>query len=482
MSATETETGQAQFGMIGLGVMGENLALNVEDHGFPVAVWNLEGDWVDRFINQHGAGHRFTGTKTFEEFTRALQRPRRIMMMIKAGTPVDMTIEKIKSFLEPGDILIDGGNSWFKDTQRREAALRAENLNFVGMGVSGGEEGARHGPSLMPGGSTDAWNALQPILEAISAKTDSGACVTHVGPDGAGHFVKMVHNGIEYGDMQLIAEAYDILRRALEMEASELADIFAEWTRGPLESFLIEITAKVFSAKDPDTSKPLVDLVLDKAGQKGTGKWTAQIALDLGVSIPTIAAAIDARVLSSMKDERVKASKKIRGPRAKRFRGDRKKLISAVHDALYASKICSYAQGMHLISVGSKEFNWNVNLKEMARIWKGGCIIRARFLDTIMQAYERKRDLPNLLLDKEFNAHMRKAQGAWRRAVMTAQQLGIPTPAMSAALSYFDSYRTADLPQNLTQAQRDFFGAHTYERTDRPDAGFVHSDWANLAT
>ncbi len=482
MSATETEAGQAQFGMIGLGVMGENLALNVEDHGFPVAVWNLEGEWVDRFINKHGAGHRFTGTKTFEEFTRALQRPRRIMMMIKAGTPVDMTIEKIKQLLEPGDILIDGGNSWFKDTQRREAALRAENLNFVGMGVSGGEEGARHGPSLMPGGSTDAWQALQPILEAISAKTDSGACVTHVGPDGAGHFVKMVHNGIEYGDMQLIAEAYDILRRALEMEASELADTFAEWNRGPLESFLIEITAKVFSVKDPDTSKPLVDLVLDKAGQKGTGKWTAQIALDLGVSIPTIAAAIDARVLSSMKEERVQASKKIKGPRAKRFRGDRKKLISAVHDALYASKICSYAQGMHLISVGSREFKWNVNLKEMARIWKGGCIIRARFLDTIMQAYERKRDLPNLLLDKEFNAHMRRAQGAWRRAVMTAQQLGIPIPAMSAALSYFDSYRTAGLPQNLTQAQRDFFGAHTYERTDRPDAGFVHTDWAKLAT
>jgi 6-phosphogluconate dehydrogenase len=480
MSATETGSAPAQFGMIGLGVMGENLALNVEDHGFPVAVWNLEGDWVDRFISQHGAGHRFTGTKTFEEFVGALQRPRRIMMMIKAGPPVDMTIEKIKPLLEPGDILIDGGNSWFKDTQRREAALRAENLNFVGMGVSGGEEGARHGPSLMPGGSTDAWNALQPILEAIAAKTDSGACVTHVGPDGAGHFVKMVHNGIEYGDMQLIAEAYDVLRRALEMDANELADTFAEWNRGPLESFLIEITAKIFTAKDPETSKPLVDLVLDKAGQKGTGKWTAQIALDLGVAIPTIAAAIDARVLSSMKDERVKASKKIRGPRARRFRGDRKKLIAAVHDALYASKICSYAQGMHLIGVGSQEFNWQINLKEMARIWKGGCIIRARFLDTIMQAYERKRDLPNLLLDKEFGARMRRAQNSWRRAVMTAQHLGIPVPAMAAALNYFDSYRTTDLPQNLTQAQRDFFGAHTYERTDKPDGGFVHSDWATL--
>ena len=481
MSATETGAAPAQFGMIGLGVMGENLALNVEEHGFPVAVWNLEGDWVDRFINEHGAGHRFTGTKTFEEFVGALQRPRRIMMMIKAGAPVDMTIEKIKPLLETGDILIDGGNSWFKDTQRREAALRAEHLNFVGMGVSGGEEGARHGPSLMPGGSTDAWNALQPILEAIAAKTDSGACVTHVGPDGAGHFVKMVHNGIEYGDMQLIAEAYDILRRALEMNDAELADTFAEWNRGPLESFLIEITAKVFTVKDPETGQPLVDLVLDKAGQKGTGKWTAQVALDLAVAIPTIAAAIDARVLSSMKDERVQAAKKLKGPRAKRYRGDRKKLIQAVHDALYASKICSYAQGMHLIAVGSQEFNWKINLKEMARIWKGGCIIRAVFLDTIMQAYERKPKLPNLLLDKEFSGHMRRAQNSWRRAVMTAQHLGIPVPAMSAALNYYDSYRTANLPQNLTQAQRDFFGAHTYERTDKPDAGFVHTDWASLA-
>jgi 6-phosphogluconate dehydrogenase len=480
MSATDTGAAPAQFGMIGLGVMGENLALNVEEHGFPVAVWNLEGDWVDRFISFHGDGHKFTGTKTFEEFTSALQRPRRIMMMIKAGAPVDMTIEKIKPLLEPGDILIDGGNSWFKDTQRREAALRAENLNFVGMGVSGGEEGARHGPSLMPGGSKDAWAALQPILDAIAAKTDSGACVTHVGPDGAGHFVKMVHNGIEYGDMQLIAEAYDILRRALGMSADELADTFAEWNKGPLESFLIEITAKIFTAKEPETNQPIVDLILDKAGQKGTGKWTAQVALDLGVSVPTIAAAIDARVLSSLKDERVKASKKVRGPRTKLYRGDRQKLIQAVHDALYASKVCSYAQGMALIAAGSVEYKWKIDLKEMARIWKGGCIIRARFLDTIMQAYERKKSLSNLLLDREFNSHMRKAQNSWRRAVVTAQQLGIPVPAMSAALAYYDSYRTANLPQNLTQAQRDFFGAHTFERTDQPEAGFVHADWGSM--
>jgi 6-phosphogluconate dehydrogenase len=466
--------------MIGLGVMGENLALNVADHGFTVAVWNLEGEWVDRFISEHGAGRSLTGTKTFEEFTRSLARPRRIMMMIKAGAPVDMTIERIKPFLEEGDILIDGGNSWFKDTQRREASLREENLNFFGMGVSGGEEGARFGPSLMPGGKREAYEHVRPILEKIAAKTDSGDCVTYVGPDGAGHFVKMVHNGIEYGDMQLIAEAYDILRRAAGVEAAELADIFGEWNRGPLESFLIEITSKIFTVRDEETGKPLVEQILDKAGQKGTGKWTALVALDLAVPIPTIAAAIDARVLSSMKEARVAASKKIKGPRPKQFRGERAKLIAAVHDALYASKVCSYAQGMHLIRAGSDEYHWDINLKEMARIWKGGCIIRARFLDTIMQAYERQPDLPNLLLDKEFNASIRRAQGAWRRAVMTAQHLGIPTPAMSASLAYFDSFRAASLPQNLTQAQRDFFGSHTYERTDRPEAGAVHTDWVNL--
>lgn len=480
MSSTATDPKQSQFGMIGLGVMGENLALNVEDHGFSVAVWNYETDWVDRFLNEHGANRQLTGTKTLEELTRSLSRPRRMMMMIKAGAPVDMTMEKLKPLMEEGDILIDGGNSWFKDTQRREADFRAHNLNFMGMGVSGGEEGARHGPSLMPGGAREAYEHMRPILEAISAKTDSGDCVTYVGPDGAGHFVKMVHNGIEYGDMQLIAEAYDIMRRALELDALELANIFAEWNRGPLESFLIEITSKIFTAQDEETHQPLVNLVLDKAGQKGTGKWTAQVALDLEVAVPTIAAAIDARVLSSMKDERVLASKKLKGPRAKHFRGEKKKLIDAVHDALYASKICSYAQGMHLIARGSQEYHWDVNLKEMARIWKGGCIIRARFLDTIMRAYERQPDLPNLLLDTEFSSQIKRAESAWRRALMTAQHLGIPVPAMSAALGYFDSYRTANLPQNLTQAQRDFFGAHTYERTDRPGAGFVHSDWAKL--
>ena len=482
MSTTETAAKPAQFGMIGLAVMGENLALNVADHGFSVAVWNYETEWVDRFINKYNSSGQLTGAKTLEEFTRALERPRRIMMMIKAGAPVDQTIESIKPFLEKGDILIDGGNSWFKDTQRREAALVPTGINFFGSGVSGGEEGARHGPSLMPGGAQEAYEHVRPIFEAIAAKTDSGACVTYVGPNGAGHFVKMVHNGIEYGDMQLIAEAYDILRTCLGMEASELADTFAEWNRGVLESFLIEITSQIFTVKDEETGNPLVNEILDKAGQKGTGKWTAQVALDLAIPIPTIAAAIDARVLSSMKDERVAASKKLKGPKTKKFRGERAKLISAVHDALYASKICSYAQGMRLIQSGSQEYKWDINLREMARIWKGGCIIRARFLDTIMQAYERRPDLPNLLLDDEFAAHIRDAQAAWRYAVTTAQGLGISLPAMSASLAYFDGYRTRELPQNLTQAQRDFFGSHTYERADKPGSAAVHTDWEKLVS
>src|SRR5947209_1170440 len=468
----------AQFGMIGLGVMGENLALNVEEHGFRVAVWNLEGEWVDRFVNKN-SGKKLVGAKTFEEFTRALERPRRIMMMIKAGSPVDQTIEAIKPHLQPGDILIDGGNSWFKDTQERTKKLEPTGIHFVGSGVSGGEEGARFGPSLMPGGSDESWKSIQPIFESIAAKSDSGACVTHVGLDGAGHFVKMVHNGIEYGDMQLIAEAYEMLRRGLGANAEELAEIFDQWNKGPLESFLIEITAHIFRVKDAESGGPLVDKVLDKAGQKGTGKWTAQVALDLAVAIPTIAAAIDARVLSSMKDERVKASNILHGPKVASS-GDKNQLKSAVRDALYASKICSYAQGMSLIGAGSAEYKWNIDLKEMARIWKGGCIIRARFLDTIMQAYERQPKLPNLLLDSEFSSRINAAQPAWRKVVSLAAESGIPIPAMSASLAYFHSYRSANLPQNLTQGQRDFFGAHTYERVDKPTQGFVHTDWQQL--
>jgi 6-phosphogluconate dehydrogenase len=469
----------ARFGIIGLGVMGQNLALNVEDHGQSVAVWNLESDWVDRFLQQNG-GRRLLGTKTLEDFAHSLESPRRILMMIKAGEPVDEMLEKLRSYLEPGDIVIDGGNSFFQDTQRREAQMREWRLNFFGMGVSGGEEGARHGPSLMPGGARDAYQHVQPILEAIAAKTESGPCVTYVGPDGAGHFVKMVHNGIEYGDMQLIAEAYDILRRGLGLSAGELAEVFAEWNRGPLESYLIEITAQIFTVADPQTGKPLVEMVLDKAGQKGTGKWTAQVALDLGVPIPTIAAALDGRLLSAMKEERVAAGRRLRTRKPRRYGGDRKELIAAVHDALLASKICSYAQGMSLIRVGSSAHKWNINLKEMARIWKGGCIIRARLLDSIMQAFDRQPDLPNLLLDDEFQARVREAEPHWRQVVEAAAKRGIPAPGFAASLAYYDAYRTPVLPQNLTQAQRDFFGAHTYQRADRPQDGFVHADWESL--
>ncbi|HYE24121.1 MAG TPA: NADP-dependent phosphogluconate dehydrogenase [Clostridia bacterium] len=469
----------AEFGVVGLGVMGQNLALNVESHGHSVAVWNLEPEWVDRFV-QRNAGRKLVGAKALEDFVRALARPRRILMMIKAGEPVDQMLERLAPLLDPGDIVIDGGNSWFKDTQRREMACRSKQVNFFGMGVSGGEEGARHGPSLMPGGARESYEHVRPILQDIAAKTGSGACVTYVGPDGAGHFVKMVHNGIEYGDMQLIAEAYDLMRKALGLGAAELADIFGEWNRGALESYLIEITSTILAINDPETGAPLVDLVLDQAGQKGTGKWTAQVALDLAVPIPTIAAAIDARVLSSMKQERVRAAAKLASSATGQFSGDKRRFVLAVHDALYASKICSYAQGMRLIRAGSDEYGWEIDLREMARIWTGGCIIRARLLNGIMQAYEREPKLANLLLDAFFSRKIAEAEQAWRETIAVAVALGIPVPAMSASLAYYDSYRSSNLPQNLTQAQRDFFGAHTYRRADRPEAGAVHTDWQRL--
>ncbi len=468
---------EADIGMAGLGVMGLNLAHNMERNGYTVAIWNRDAADVDKFMAGDGEGKRFVPTRSAEEFVKSLKRPRRIMMMIKAGAPVDWTIDQFKPFLEPGDILIDGGNSWFEDTQRREKSLRDENLRFIGSGVSGGEEGALWGPSLMPGGAVEAYEEIRPIWEAISAKTDDGACTTYVGPDGAGHFVKMVHNGIEYGDMQLIAEAYDILRRVLGLEASELADIFAEWNKGALDSYLIQITAEVLRVKDEETRRPLVDLILDKAGQKGTGKWTAQVALDLGVVIPTINAAIEARFISAMKDERVTASKIIKGPQVSNWSGEKQQLIDAVRDALYASKICSYAQGFNLIRAGSNEWKWDINLSEMARIWKGGCIIRAKFLDRIKTAYQRDPALTNLLLDEDFRVWMDEAQPSWRSTISTAQQHGVPVLAMAASLAYFDSYRTMNLPQNLTQAQRDYFGAHTYERIDKPELGAIHTDW-----
>jgi 6-phosphogluconate dehydrogenase len=470
-----------KFGMIGLAVMGSNLALNVEEHGFSVAVWNREPEKTKQFIAGN-AGKKFTAANTLEELVAALERPRRIMMMIKAGAPVDEMLDKLLPLLEPGDVVIDGGNSWFKDTQARAQRLIEHDLHFVGSGVSGGEDGARFGPSLMPGGTRESWESIREIFEAIAARSDSGPCVTYCGPDGAGHFVKMVHNGIEYGDMQLIAEAYDLLRRGLGCDASELAGIFDRWNEGPLQSFLIEITAQIFRKADPQSGAPLVEKILDKAGQKGTGKWTAQVALDLAIPIPTIAAAIDARVLSSMKDERVAASSILAGPSVTKpdvtKPVERERFIRDVHDALYAAKICSYAQGFALIQAGSKEWKWSVDLRETARIWKAGCIIRAKFLDEIMRAYERRADLPNLLIDDTFRTVVTETNEAWRRCVSYAFSNGIPVPAFSASLAYYDSYRTASLPQNLTQAQRDLFGAHTYQRNDAgADAPFVHTDW-----
>jgi 6-phosphogluconate dehydrogenase len=478
------QTKTAKIGMVGLAVMGENLALNIARNGFPIAVFNRDTTKVDQFLQRAEgleAGGSVIGVHTIEEFAAALERPRKIILLVKAGKPVDDVIAQLKPLLDEGDIVIDGGNSFFPDTQRRERELKEEGIYFIGSGVSGGESGALWGPSLMPGGDRAAYEQIRLVWESIAAKVDDGPCVSYIGPDGAGHFVKMVHNGIEYGDMQLIAEAYDILRRAAGLTAPQLAEVFARWNEGALNSFLIEITAKIFRVRDQETGRPLVDLVLDKAGQKGTGKWTSQVALDLGVVIPTIQAAIDSRVLSSLKAERVEASRQLSGPQVAGYSGDKEELIAAVHDALYASKICSYAQGMNLIRAGSEHYQWDINLGEVSRIWKGGCIIRAQFLDKIKQAYQRRSDLPNLLLDPDFKAWAMDAQPRWRRVVTTAQSMGIAVPAMSASLAYFDSYRTAELPQNLTQAQRDFFGAHTYERADRPELGFVHTEWEEMA-
>lgn len=469
----------AKIGMIGLAVMGENLALNIARNGFPIAVFNRDTSKVDKFLRR-AEGKQVIGAYSIQDFVNSLEKPRKIILLVKAGAPVDAVLGQLKPLLDAGDIVIDGGNSFFQDTRRREKEMKEAGFNFIGSGVSGGESGALWGPSLMPGGDRNAYEQIRPIWEAIAAKVDDGPCVTYIGPDGAGHFVKMVHNGIEYGDMQLIAEAYDILRNALGLEAPELANVFAKWNEGDLDSYLIEITAKIFTVGDPSGSGALVDKILDVAGQKGTGKWTAETALEMGVVIPTMQAALDSRVLSGLKAERVEASKQLPGP-SERYPGNKQELIDAVHDALYASKICSYAQGMNLIRRGSDEYKWDVNLGELSRIWKGGCIIRARFLDKIKQAYQRRADLPNLLLDPDFKAWALEAQPRWRQAVTTAQSLGIPAAAMSASLAYFDTYRAANLPLNLTQAQRDFFGSHTYQRTDDPSSAFVHTEWEELA-
>jgi len=469
-----------KIGMMGLGVMGENLTINIERNGYPVAVYDREPPVLEKFLGTRAEGKKIFGTSDPEAFVKSLERPRKIILLIKAGKPIDWTIEKIEPFLDKGDIIIDAGNSYFEDTVRRQKELAEKGLHFIGSGTSGGEFGALWGPSLMPGGDRDAYEEIRPIWEAIAAKTDDGPCVTYIGRGGAGHFVKMVHNGIEYGDMQLIAEAYDLMRGVLGMSAQEMADVFAEWNEGDLDSFLIEITSKILRVKDPETGKPLVDLVLDKAGQKGTGRWTSSIALELGVPIPTIDAAVAARTISSDKDGRVAASTQIAGPSGSRFDGDRREFVAAIRDALYASKICSYAQGMNLIRTGSKEYDWGIDLGETARIWQAGCIIRARFLKRIKDAYHKNPDLPSLLLDPGFKDWVEKAQSNWRRVVAAAASAGVPVLAIGASLAYFDMVRSANLPLNLTQAQRDYFGSHTYERVDKPGQGPIHTEWDEL--
>src|SRR5216110_3622085 len=466
---------QSDIGLIGLAVMGENLALNMESKGFPVAVFNRTAAVTEKFVTTRGKGKKITSTKTIEEFIAALKRPRKAMMMIKAGKPVDQVIAEVATLLEKGDVLIDGGNSLFTDTQRRFRELEGTGIHFVGMGVSGGEEGALKGPSLMPGGSRESWEIIAPIFRKIAAQVDGEPCCRYMGPDGAGHYVKMVHNGIEYGDFQLICEAYAILRDILEMQAPELADVFAEWNKGELDSYLIEITSQIFRKIDPDTGKPLVDVILDKAGQKGTGIWTLQSAIKQYVVISTINAAVEARVISSRKEEREAASKILPHPRVRTFKGNRDRFVDAVRDALYASKIISYAQGMELLRSGSTTYEWNLNLSDIATIWRGGCIIRAKFLNRIVEAFRRNPALQNLLLDRYFTRAIKKTQPKWRLVVSTAIKFGVPIPAFSASLAYYDSYRSARLPDNLLQAQRDFFGAHTYERIDKP--GVFHTEW-----
>ena len=469
------------FGVIGLAVMGENLALNVESRGFPIAVYNRTAAKTEKFMEARGKGKDIKAAYSLEEFVQILERPRNILVMVKAGKPVDAVIEQLKPLLDKGDTIIDGGNSLYNDTERRTEYLESSGLGFVGMGVSGGEEGALKGPSLMPGGTESGYRDLEPILTKIAAQVDDGPCVTYIGPGGAGHYVKMVHNGIEYGDMQLIAEAYDLMKNALDLSGDELEKVFSEWNHtDELNSFLIEITADIFSNIDPKTDKPLVDSILDAAGQKGTGRWTVVSSLELGVSIPTIYAAVNARVMSSFKEARVAASKEITGPTAK-YEGDKQEFINKVRDALYCSKMCSYAQGMVLLNKASKEFNYSLDLAEIARIWKGGCIIQAGFLDKIKKAFNENPNLANLLLAPEFKQSILDRQSAWREVLATANQLGIAVPAFSSSLDYFDSYRRATLPQNLTQAQRDYFGAHTYERVDLPRGEFSHTEWTRVA-
>jgi 6-phosphogluconate dehydrogenase len=468
---------QCDIGLIGLAVMGENLVLNMESKGFSVAVYNRTTEVTDKFAGGRAKGKAITPCGSLEEFVAALVKPRKVQIMVKAGAPVDAVIEQLVPLLEPGDIIIDGGNSLWTDTQRREKALRDKGLHFFGVGVSGGEEGALKGPSIMPGGSAEGWKAIEPIYTRIAAVAEGEPCCRHMGTDGAGHYVKMVHNGIEYGDMQLICEAYAILKATLNPSADELAAIFGEWNQGELDSFLIDITTRILGFKDPYSDHPLVDMIVDKAGQKGTGKWTVGHATEMGVPLSVIASAVEARILSSLKSDRVAASKLLPGPVTQPFAGDRKALIDAVRDALYASKIISYAQGFVQLGAASELYQWHLNFGDIASIWRGGCIIRARFLNRITEAYRRNPALKNLILDPYFRDIIVNSQANWRRVVQWAVEYGVAAPAFSAALSYYDSYRAERLPANLLQAQRDYFGAHTYERIDKPEGDFFHTEW-----
>ncbi|OGV63963.1 MAG: phosphogluconate dehydrogenase (NADP(+)-dependent, decarboxylating) [Lentisphaerae bacterium RIFOXYA12_FULL_48_11] len=468
----------ADIGLVGLAVMGENLILNMESKGFTVACFNRTVSKVDDFVlNGRGKGKKIIGCRSIEELAKSLKKPRRVMLMVKAGKPVDEFIDLLIPHMEKGDIIIDGGNSHYPDTVRRTKSLADKGILYIGSGVSGGEEGALKGPAIMPGGNPAAWPSVEPIFKAISAKAKDGVpCCEWIGPDGAGHFVKMVHNGIEYGDMQLVCEAYHIMSAGMGMTAAEMHEVFVEWNKGVLDSYLVEITRDILAKKDDISGQPMVDVILDTAGQKGTGKWTSQAGLDLGVSIPQIAEAVFARCMSAIKDERVAASKKLRGPKGK-FKGDRQKFISQLLDAVYAAKICSYAQGFQLMRAAAKEYGWKLKYGEIAMIWREGCIIRAQFLGKIKEAFDRKPNLANLLLDPYFKKVISKGQRSWRKVIKTTVGLGIPVPAMGTALNYYDSYRSERLPANMLQAQRDYFGAHTYERVDKPRGEFFHTDW-----
>jgi 6-phosphogluconate dehydrogenase len=463
-----------QIGVIGLAVMGKNLAMNIESRGYSVSVFNRSPEKTEEFL-QETEGRNFKGTYSIEEFVQSLESPRKILLMVKAGGPTDATIDSLKPYLDKGDILIDGGNTLYTDTIRRNKELGELGLNFIGTGVSGGEEGALKGPSIMPGGQKEAYELVEDILKSISAKVEGDACCTYIGPDGAGHYVKMVHNGIEYGDMQLISEAYYLLKNVLGLSAQELHEVFAEWNKGELDSYLIEITADIFTKVDDETGKPLVDVILDTAGQKGTGKWTSKSALDLGVPLPIITESVFARFISAMKEERVKASGILRGPEAVAFTGDKEAFIESVRKALYMSKICSYAQGFAQLRAASEEYGWDLKYGEIAMIFRGGCIIRAQFLQKIKEAYDREAGLANLLLDPYFKEIVESYQGGLREILGVAIQHGVPVPSFSSALAYYDSYRSETLPANLIQAQRDYFGAHTYQRVDKE--GIFHTEW-----